>query len=122
MSQEQLAVREATSEDIPAIVGYWVNSEDEYLRSLGVDLNKRPNAQSLTDILRTDFAKSIKERNAFCLIWLMDGRAIGHCNTNPTTFGRSAHMHLHIWKASDRRKGFGEPLLRMSIPLFFEKL
>jgi len=69
MSQEQLTVREATSDDIPAIVRYRVNSEDEYLHSLGVDLGKRPNAQSLTNVLRTEFAKPIKERNAFCLIW-----------------------------------------------------
>lgn len=31
-------------------------------------------------------------------------------------------MHLHIWTSSNRKKGLGLPLLRMSIARFFEEL
>ena len=31
-------------------------------------------------------------------------------------------MHLHLWNAENRTKGFGTKLLKMTLPFFFENL
>jgi len=57
-----------------------------------------------------------------CMIWLFNGKAIGHCNVNNIIFGQSAFMHLHMWNAPNRKKGMGSQLVQLSIPYFFKHL
>lgn len=117
-----LTIRELTEADIPAIARYWLDSEPEFLESIGVDLAKRPSRDQLADGLRSQLAKPLHERQSYCLIWEADGVAIGHCNTNPTLFGKEAWMHLHLWEARARRRGVGTQLVQGSMGRFFDVL
>lgn len=117
-----LTIRELTAEDIADIANYWLDSEPAFLESLGVDLAKLPSREELTGALHAQLAKPIEERQSYCLIGEADGRAIGHCNTNPTTFGEEAWMHLHLWRPDARRRGLGTRLVRESVKRFFEAL
>lgn len=117
-----LSVRELQESDIGLIADYWTNSSDEHMESMGVDLAKVPDKQDFIDMLEYQLSLPIEKRNAYCIIWLLDGVPVGHCNTNPTEFGKEANMHLHIWSSENRKKQFGMSFLRMTIPLFFENL
>ena len=89
---------------------------------MGVDVPKMMPRADMEAMLSRQFSLPLKERNSYCLIWEVDGKPIGHCNTNPTEFGKEANMHLHIWKPELRRKGIGQELLGMSMKMMFEKL
>ena len=118
----ELTIRELEVNDISLIADYWINSTDEHLVSMGVDLAKVPKKEELETILGHQLSLPIRERNSFAVIWELNGKPIGHCNTNPTKFCEEANMHLHIWSEENRRKKLGVQLLKMTIPLFFERL
>jgi len=122
MPQDNLSVRELQKVDIDHIVQYWLTSDKDFLVSMGVDLNKLPTPNELTQMLSNQLNTPIEKRNAYCIIWLIDNKPIGHCNTNPTVFGEEATMHLHIWNTQARGKGFGITFLKKTLPYLFENL
>ena len=117
-----LTVREMTLADVPLIADYWLQASPEHLTAMGVDLSKLPTREELEGMLTTQFHTTVQEKRSYCLIWEEQGKAVGHCNTNPTRFGQDAFMHLHLWEAASRKKGSGSALLSLSLPLFFERL
>lgn len=108
--------------DLDNLMNYWFNSGDEHLIKMGVDLAKMPTEAQFRQGIAHQINLPIEQKNAFAIIWEIDGNAVGHSNTNPTTFGETAKMHLHLWKNSNRRKGLGTQFVKMTIPLFFEHL
>lgn len=122
MMKSLLSVREMQVSDIPLIVQYWHQSDEQLLLQMGVDPFKIPPKQQLTDYLSIQLEKPISERQSFCIILEIDHTPIGHCNTNPTTFGKNATMHLHIWNAAARKSGNGIQLLQLTLPYFFDRL
>lgn len=115
-------VRPLKTDDIPSITSYWTESDPEYLVSLGVDLSLLPSAEAFEAMLRGQIETPLNQKMSYCLIWEVDGQAIGHNNVNGISFGDHASMHLHIWDKKWRRKGIGEIMLRKSIPVFFADL
>lgn len=122
LDTERLSVRELRTDDIPLIADYWEHSDLEYLISIGVDPEKITPRKTFISTLSRQLSLPKEERNAYCIIWLLDGIPIGHCNTNPTQFGNDAYLHLHIWKPELRNKGLGLAFLKKTIPLLFENL
>lgn len=120
MNTQQLSVRPMRPKDIPHLVRYWSRAEADYLKSMGVDLNKLPDDDALSSVLHRQLELPITERSSYCLIWEVDGKAVGHSNLNPITYGERANMHLHMWDPEYRRRGLGARLVRLSIPYFFE--
>lgn len=116
------SVREATPADIKLIAAYWSNSDDDYLRALGVDLNRLPSQQDFREMLMSQFETPYSEKKAYALIWEVDGEPSGHCNVNNIHFGSHAHLHFHLWQSKSRQKAIGTGLVRASLPLFFENL
>ena len=117
-----LTVKPLGHSDIHHIVNYWTKSEPAFLEAMGVDLSKLPEARQLKSMLISQLKLPIEERTAYCVIWFEKNQAIGHCNTNPTSFGQEAHLHLHIWNSTARKKGMGTELIKMSLPYFFNDL
>lgn len=122
MNQYSLSVREIQETDIELIVHYWLDSDDKFLVGMGVDLNKLPTQNELTEMLTDQMNKPIKERNSYCFIWLVDEIPVGHSNTNPTEFGDHAYMHLHLWDTEVGGKGLGQELVKLTLPYFFKNL
>ena len=88
---------------------------------MGVDVPKMMPRSEMEEMLIKQFQLPLKQRNSYCLIWEVDGKAVGHCNTNPTEFGTEAKMHLHIWRPEMRQKGIGKEMLRMSMKMMFSE-
>ena len=117
-----LSVREITADDIPLLVSYWLDSDPDFMMGMGVDLAKLPERESLTKMLSAQLAQDYTEKQSYALIWLIDQKAVGHCNVNKIEFGKSAFMHLHVWQSKHRQKGMGSEFVKLSLPHFFEKL
>jgi len=121
MQKTVLSVRELQKEDIDLITDYWLVSDPEFLQGMGVDMNKVPGRDKWKEMLSEQLNQSYNEKKSYCIIWQMDNIPIGHSNINKIIFGEQAYMHLHIWNADTRKKGFGIAFMKMTLPWFFEK-
>lgn len=117
-----ISVRPAIEYDIPRIHEYWELSESSFLEKIGVDLNKIPEFEKFNIYFKEQINLPLRDKKSVCLIIEEDGRAIGHCNTNPTNYGEEAFIHIHIWSEEDRNNKFGLKALNLSIQWFFKNL
>jgi len=117
-----LSVREMQTTDIPDFLQYWYTADHTYLLSMGVDINKMPAKEVLSEMLLEQLNTPIENKKSYCIVWENNGKAIGHSNTNPTIYGEEAKMHLHLWLHAERKKGMGTELIKMTLPYYFEKL
>ena len=122
MYQTILSVREIQQSDIEYITQYWLTADPAFLTGMGVDLDKMPSREEWVTMLSEQLAKPYPEKKSYCMIWLVNNKAIGHCNANKIKFGEEAYMHLHMWNSGLRKKGMGKELVKMSLSYFFENL
>jgi len=115
-----LTVREFQKTDFRLIVEYFNPSRSKFLRGMGIDPTKQQTEEKRIDDLNTDFKKSLKEKESFYLIWLINNKPIGHTRINKISYGEEAYMHLHIWNDEFRKMGLGTHFLKDSIPYFFK--
>jgi len=117
-----IKVREVQLKDVDLIVDYWLNSDPDFLVSMGVDLTKLPTRNGLSKMLTEQINTPLKSKKSYALIWELNGKQIGHSNVNGIEFGKQATMHLHLWKNDLRKKGFGTELVKKSLPFYFKEL
>ena len=121
MTKNVLSVRELKTEDIDLITQYWLNADTAFLGGMGVAINKIPNADEWKAMLSEQLNQPIEEKKSYCIIWQVNDTPIGHSNINKIIFGEEAYIHLHIWNADARRKGYGAAFIKMTLPWFFNK-
>lgn len=117
-----LSVRPLQHSDIPLFLNYWFESDESFLTGMGLDVSKLPAKEQFQSMLEKLLATPIEQRMSYAIVWLKDGEPIGHSNTNPTTFGEEAKMHLHIWNAAERKSGLGTQLVKLTLPYYFNDL
>ncbi|WP_340200786.1 GNAT family N-acetyltransferase [Ascidiimonas sp. W6] len=117
-----IAVREMEISDIDLLANYWYESSHEHLKSMGADKNLLPAYKDFCKMLKTQIQYPYQKKQAYALIWMFKGEAIGHCNVNQIVFERKAYMHLHLWESKSRKRGMGTALVKQSLPYFFENL
>lgn len=122
MSTDAIQVRRLTVADVEPLVAYWTAPSPEHLARMGVDPAKLSAPEDLRAALLRQIETPIPQRRAHCLIWVLDGRAVGHCNTNPTFFGDHAFMHLHMWEVGQRARGLGTAFVTASVRMLFADL
>ncbi len=117
-----LSVRELQERDIPSIAAYWLQATPEFLKGMGADPAKLPDEESWHQMLRQQVNTPYQDKQSYCTIWEIDGKAAGHCNVNKIVFGKEAYLHLHLWQKDSRQKGIGTQLVQLSLPYFFRNL
>jgi len=117
-----LSVRPMEVRDIPQVINYWEQARPDYLVGMGVELGKMPPPETLAKLLKEQIEAPLTSKRTYALIWEIDSKPSGHSNVNKIVYGVHAYMHLHLWQAEYRRKGWGEQLVKMSLPYFFENL
>jgi len=122
MHEDVLTVREIQESDIDLITRYWQKADSLYLQGLGVDLSKMPSEQEWKSMLLNQIQTPIEQKQSYCMIWLVNGRPIGHSNVNKIIFGQEAYMHLHIWDPAFRKHGYGSRFVKITVPHFFTAL
>lgn len=121
MTDDVLSIREMTRADVDRVTEYWLNMEDDYLTRLGIDKQKLPDRDGWIRMLSAQLTQTTEEKQSYCLIWLVNGEAVGHTNINKIIFGEEAYMHLHLWRADIRKKGCGQAFIKMALPYYFNK-
>lgn len=122
MEQSLLTVREIQEADVQPLINYWLSATDEYLTGMGALRAKMPAQPEWEQMFAEQLAAAYPDKKAYCIIWLLNGRAVGHSNVNKIVFGKEAYMHLHLWDASLRGTGYGAQLVRLTLPYFFRNL
>ncbi len=115
-------MKEIDESDIPLIIDYWLNADNAFLRRMGVDINKIPTREDWQNILSEQLVQPYENKKSYCIIWQVDGIAVGHSNVNKIIFGEGAYMHLHLWKKDLRKNGLGTEMVIMTLPYFFNNL
>ena len=122
MNENNLSVRELQEGDIDAITKYWLGSSHDFMKGMGVDVNKLPNIEQWRAMLEKQLSQPFNEKDSYCMIWLMNSKPVGHSNVNKIKFGEEAYMHLHLWHSGTRMEGIGTNLVKMTIPYFFKNI
>ena len=116
-----LIIEEAKPIDFQHIVDYFLNSSDEFLTGMGVDVNKLPKKERWVKKLSDDYKKTLENRQFFYVLWKHANHVVGHSNLSDIKYGKEAKMHLHIWDVEKRAKGIGIQFLKQTLPLYFDK-
>jgi RimJ/RimL family protein N-acetyltransferase len=117
-----LTVREMELADVDVRIDYFHNASDDHLRMLGVDRTLLPSREEWHQFYETDYARPIRERINYSLVWERDGQAVGFSSTDQITFGSHAFMHLHILNPQQRRSGLGADFVKNSAAIYFRVL
>ena len=115
------SVREMTKADINLIIDYFLESSPEFLKALGVDINKLPAKKEWERIISDDFVQPPERKKLYYVVWQKDGVPVGHSHINDIIFGKEAYMHLHLWHAANRNKGDGSYFIKESLGYYFAK-
>lgn len=115
------SVREMTKNDINLIVDYFLESSPEFLKGLGVDINKLPAKKDWRRIISDEFEKPVEFKKLFYVIWQINNIPVGHSHINDIIFGEEAYMHLHMWHPGNRNKGDGSYFVKKSMDYYFQK-
>lgn len=121
-SIKNIISREIQIKDLNLISAYWASASEQDLIAMGANIKKMPSRGQFKKMIRKQIDTPLSEKKSYALIWEFGGKQIGHTNVNRLTFGKEAHMHLHIWNKHFRKRGIGSALVDLSIPIFFENL
>jgi hypothetical protein len=116
---QSLAVRALSPVEVPLIVKYLVDSSPADRERMG--LANVPSADVLTQSYLKACATPENDASSFYLIWLVEGAPIGFSSLKDIVRGGRASMHLHIWNASQRGKGYGAILFCLSALEFYRR-
>lgn len=107
--------------DYERMIDYFLQADQKFLISMGVDPGRLPIRKDWLDRLLPDLERSDCEKQTYFLSWLYNGVAIGHSNVNKIKYGEEAYIHLHIWAPEHRKAGIGTEFLRKSANAFIRK-
>jgi RimJ/RimL family protein N-acetyltransferase len=69
-----------------------------------------------------DYARPIRERVNYSLVWELDREVVGFSSVDRIDFGNEAFMHLHILNPAERQEGLGATFVRKSTAIYFRVL
>lgn len=118
----RLQVREMQLAEIGVRIDYFHDASDEHFLKLGVDRRLLPSRRAWQEWYEADYARPIREREVYSLLWLLDDQIIGFSSTDQISFGEQAFMHLHIVDPHRRALGLGTEFVRQSAAAYFRAL
>ncbi len=113
-------IRELDLGDINPVISYFLEADDDFLKIMGVDRKKLPAKGDWRKLFLEEFDRSISSKKSFYLIWMLDGKPVGHSNINKIEYENEAYMHLHLWDQDKRQSGNGEFFAGKCIAMYFK--
>jgi RimJ/RimL family protein N-acetyltransferase len=117
----RLTVRPLASEDFDCFIAYFTRASKADAERMGLAIDRVPSAAQLRSDLEAMIATPIDRLRSFVLAWCVDGKAIGHSSLKDIVPGDFGSIHLHIWRADLRGKGYGPRLFCLSALDFYER-
>ena len=101
------SIRPMELSEAKLMIDYFLSADEEFLRGMGADPAKLPEADQWFAMLEEDFSRGYRDKQFYFVVWLLDEKPIGHSNINKIVFGEQAFVHLHIWDSANRRSRAG---------------
>lgn len=115
----RLTIRAFKPADVESIVRYFFDASPTDLERMGVEASKLPVVGKMRSSLMQIALTPMGEGSSCYLIWEVDSKAIGHTSLKDIIPGKCGGMHLHMWNALVRGKGFGAELFCRSALEFY---
>jgi RimJ/RimL family protein N-acetyltransferase len=117
----RLTVRPLASEDFDGYIAYFTRASKADAERMGLAIDRVPSATQLRSDLETMIATPLDRLRSFVLAWCVDGLTIGHSSLKDIVPGEVGSIHLHMWRADLRGKGYGPRLFCLSVLDFYER-
>ena len=117
----RLTVRLLATEDLDGYIAYFTRPSKADAERMGLAIDRVPSASRLRFELEVMIATPVDRLRSFVLAWCLDGKAIGHSSLKDIVPGDSGSIHLHMWRADLRGKGYGPRLFCLSALDFYER-
>jgi RimJ/RimL family protein N-acetyltransferase len=116
-----MTVRSLASEDFDGFIAYFTQVSKVDAERMGLAIDKVPSPTQLRSDLEAMIATPVDRVHSFVLAWCVDGKTIGHSSLKDIVPGEFGSIHLHIWRADLRGKGYGPRLFCLSALDFYER-
>ena len=117
----RLTVRPLASEDFHGYIAYFTHPSEADAERMGLAVDRVPSAARLRSDLEKMIATPVDRLRSFVLAWCVDGETAGHSSLKDIVPGEIGSMHLHMWRADLRGKGYGPRLFCLSALDFYER-
>ena len=107
----RLTVRPLALEDLDGYIAYFTQPSKVDAERMGLAVDRVPSATGLRFDLEAMIAAPLDRVRSFVLAWCLDGKAIGHSSLKDIVLGDFGSIHLHMWRADLRGKGYGPRLV-----------
>ena len=117
----RLTVRPLATEDLDGYIAYFTLPSKADAERMGLAIDRVPSPTGLRAEVEAMMAAPLDRLSSFVLAWCVDGKTVGHSSLKdivPCDFGS---IHLHMWRADLRGKGYGPRLFCLSALDFYER-
>ena len=111
-----------SAQEYEGMVDYFLGADDAFLNGMGVARELLPARDAWLHNLLADHQKPDHQKDRLYVAWVHRGRQIGHSSVNRIRVAEDAFFHLHLWRAELRKSGYGIPLCRESMKIYFDRL
>jgi RimJ/RimL family protein N-acetyltransferase len=117
----RLTIRPLASEDLDGYIAYFTQPSKADAERMGLAIDRVPSATRLRSELELMIVTPLDRLRSFVLAWCIDGKTIGHSSLKDIVPGDFGSIHLHMWRADLRGKGYGPRLFCLSVLDFYER-
>ena len=117
----RLTVRPLASEDFDGYIAYFTRATKADAERMGLAIDRVPSAARMRSDLEVMMATPLDHLRTFVLAWYLNGETIGHSSLKDIVPGDFGSIHLHMWRADLRGKGYGPRLFCLSALDFYER-
>ena len=117
----RLTVRPLGREDLDGFITYFTRVSQADAERMGLAIDKVPSPTQLRSDLEAMIATPLDRLRSFVLAWCLDGKTIGHSSLKDIVQGEFGSIHLHMWRADLRGRGYGPRLFCLSALDFYER-
>ena len=121
MDATELTVRPLAAGDFSEFINYWLGLSEAEITRMGAAIDRLPSATQMRSDLEIMLAAPKSAARTFVLVWCIEEEAIGHSSLKELVPGDSGSIHLHMWRADLRGKGYGAHLFCLSAVDFYER-
>ena len=117
----ELSIRPLATKDLDDFIAYFTRASKADAERMGLDIDRVPSASQLRSDLQSMIVAPPHRLSSFVLAWCIDGKTIGHSSLKDIVAGDFGSMHLHMWRADLRGRGYGPRLFCLSALDFYER-
>jgi len=115
------SVRPLAEEDFDEFIDYWHGLSPADVERMGVAIDRMPSRADMRTDLQIMTSTPIDRAGSFVLVWCVNGKAIGHSSLKDIVPGDFGNIHLHMWRADLRGKGYGPHLFCLAVMDFYNR-